>query len=109
MLLNKCKQSDRDECKQSECIVFLKDTMKCTEPFTGWLSYIYLDSSKVWIHLQMFHQVYAGFKMLKGQYRHDQQDMESECLFSMKFPHDKVTLPLLLHKCASNFQSLGSS
>ena len=48
---------------------------------------------------------------LKGQYRHDQQGMESECQFKINSvaknntPHDKVILSLLLHKWASNFQS----
>ena len=48
----------------------------------------------------------------KGQYRHDQQDMELECLFYMKLGdcltennslYYKVILPLLPHKWASNF------
>ena len=57
----------------------------------------------------------AGTK-LKGQYRHDQQGMESRVLVldylgDWKYitPHDKVILSLQLHKWASNFQSLCSS
>ena len=71
-------------------------------------------SEKTWLQIQNRNgsnlDVFLLFSNLMGQYHHDQQGMESEGEFEINSATENNThmIRLLLHKWASNFQSLCS-